>query len=206
MEELGSIGPIGVIHRDRVGAAWSERRSVLVQRSRRQSVSERTVGAGAGYEKRRWTRIFAISPLTITPKTRRSVRTPPASRCGPSARSAFSIRCGRSFPAPQPMWHAPQSVDSEKRIVKRASKSGHYSLFVINYSLILWHVPHSNFRPPRPAAIRRFSDDSKAYAQTRGKTAQNWFPPEMRSGRRQWKQSVRILRNRYDFIFIRQTL
>jgi len=36
--------------------------------------SERTVGAGVGYEKRRWMRIFAISRLSITQKTRRSVR------------------------------------------------------------------------------------------------------------------------------------
>ena len=37
--------------------------------------SERAVGAGVSHEKRRWMRIFTISRLTTTQKTRRSVRT-----------------------------------------------------------------------------------------------------------------------------------
>jgi len=41
----------------------------------RRGASERVVGAGVGREKRRWMRIFAISRLIITQKTRRSVRT-----------------------------------------------------------------------------------------------------------------------------------
>ena len=37
-------------------------------------MSERAVVAGVDQEKRRWMRIFAISRLSITQKTRRSVR------------------------------------------------------------------------------------------------------------------------------------
>ena len=37
-------------------------------------MSGRAIGAGVGHEKRRWMRIFAVSRLIITQKTRRSVR------------------------------------------------------------------------------------------------------------------------------------
>ena len=40
----------------------------------RLGAAERAVGAGVGHEKRRWMRIFAISRLVNTQKTRRSVR------------------------------------------------------------------------------------------------------------------------------------
>ena len=69
-DPIGANGDVGVLHR-----AELEPRGVSFVASRnRLGASERVVGAGVGHEKRRWMRIFTISRLANTQKTRRSVR------------------------------------------------------------------------------------------------------------------------------------